>query len=86
MRLAMLLEDQMNPVPESIKVLADWGPVCVINSGNLRTTVGTHVYLEGEQSDFTEWLRPYDGFWRQVPGTSPIMQEFEIVHVMEDEP
>ena len=79
MQLSLLVTEQMEPVPEEIRVLEDWGSVSVKYSEGVDT--GTHMMLEAEASDFIAWLSPFDGVWITTPGTSPIQQQFTVVHV-----
>ena len=36
-----------------------------------------------ETQAFVDWLKPYDAVWRTKPGTSVMMQQFEVVHIGE---
>ncbi len=74
MKLVMLLESKMNPIPETIKTLENWGYVGITSGEE-----GDHVYLEGSQEEFKKWLKPFDGVWVGV-GT-PQFQNFEVMHI-----
>ena len=85
MKLALLVTDEMKPIPEAIKVLEDWGFVGIFvgEIGDIRDYAdGDHMYVEGDEQTIANWLRPFDGVWRTKPGTSPIFQQFEIVHIL----
>ena len=80
MKLALLVTGEMEPIPEAIKVLEDWGHIGITTNG--RDYIGgCHMYVEGSEEDITNWLRPFDTVWRQKPGTSPMFQQFEAVHI-----
>ena len=84
MKLALLVTDEMKPIPEAIKVLDDWGFVGIfIGDGENPSDYanGDHVYVEGEDQAIANWLRPFDAVWRTKPGTSPMFQRFEAVHI-----
>lgn len=83
MKIAMIVEAHMLPVPLNIEVLQDWAAVGVVDDQGQHLASGRHMYLEGQTSDFVEWLGGYDGIWRTVPGTSVMMQRFEVVHITE---
>lgn len=81
MKIAMIVEAHMLPVPSSITVLDDWACVEVVDDAGQHLASGRHMMLEGQTSDFVAWLCEYDEVWRTVPGTSPMMQQFEVVHI-----
>jgi len=79
MKLVLLLEDKLNPIPDTIKVLEDWGFVSVVNGWGKPLVSGSHVYLEGTEEAFKEWLRPFDSVC--VGQGSPMLQNFSIMHI-----
>ncbi|MHA2279997.1 MAG: hypothetical protein ACXAC5_03850 [Promethearchaeota archaeon] len=71
----------MKPIPEAIKILEDWGFVGIFIGEAEDCTSGDHMYVEGDTQDIANWLRPFDAVWRTKPGTSPMFQQFEAVHI-----
>jgi hypothetical protein len=81
MKFALLVTNEMKPVPETIKILVDWG-FTGISIGETGVYVGgDHMYVEGDEQDIINWLRPFDTVWRTKPGTPPVFQQFEAVHI-----
>lgn len=76
MQVCMLLTDELKPVPDAVKVVQNWGDVC-LTSG----VYGDHVIVECEEQALRDWLSPFDGFWKAKPGTAVMAQEFEAVHI-----
>ncbi len=80
MKAVLLVTKEMEPIPDKIKVLANWGWVTVVNKKNgEHLDGGNHQMLEGEPFDFAKWLVKLDGVW--VGKGSPMLQQFEIRHV-----
>lgn len=80
MRMALLITEAMKPIPKAIKVLDNWGHVAIYIKGG-HTAGGDHMHVEGDEEVIINWLRPFDGIWRTKPGTSPVFQQFEAVHI-----
>lgn len=81
MKIAMVVEAKMLPVPDDITVVDNWGFVGVVDDTGSPLAHGEHMYLEGEEHAFCKWLSEYDAVWRTKPGTSPMFQQFEAVHI-----
>jgi hypothetical protein len=81
MKIALVVEAKMLPVPESIMVLDNWGFVGVVDSEGGPLAHGEHMHLLGAPYDFIRWLGEYDAVWRTKSGTSPMFQQFEACHV-----
>ena len=82
MQIALLVTDKMHPIPKTVEILFDWGYVGITtNTGDY--VDGDHMAIEGTESDIVNWLKPFSGMWRQKPGTSPMMQQFEVCHTIE---
>ena len=81
MKIAMVVEAKMLPVPDGITVLDNWGFVGVVDNTGRPLADGEHMHLEGPESDFRAWLAEYDAVWRTKTGTSPMFQQFEAVHI-----
>lgn len=86
MTIHLLLTEEIRPtMPETINVVADYGELKVVlpyensKSNIIDFKRGSHVLLNGEENMFSDWLRPFDGILVGVG--SPMMQQFEIMHV-----
>lgn len=77
MKICLLAEPKMTPVPKDIEVVMDFGEIS-ITTGN-GAIHGSHMIVEGSEEAIKDWLRPFDGVWLGVG--IPQMQEFEVVHV-----
>ena len=82
MRLCLLLTEHIEPIPDSIKIEADYGPVYIVNEKGKGLTTGVHMLLCGEKQDFISWLGKYDGVW--VGEGSPMLQKFKVMHIKEN--
>lgn len=80
MKMALLVTPKMQPIPNNIKVLSDWGSVCIQINNCSDFENGDHMYVEGEEEAIKNWLRPFDTVWRQV-GSNPMLQQFEACHI-----
>lgn len=83
MQCFLLVTKQMEPIPESIETVQDWGDTTIHVSGGNFLVSGRHMWLQGEESDFVDWLRPFERVWMTKPGTSPMMQQFVSVGIKE---
>ena len=83
MRVALIAEEKMLPIPSSIKVLDNWENVLVVDDDGKHLADGDHVHLEGGQQSFIDWLKPFDAVWITKPGTPVMAQQFEAVHIAE---
>ena len=81
MKIMLVVEPKMLPVPDGIKVLDNWGFVGVVDGTGKPLADGEHMYLEGMSDEFIRWLGGYDAVWRTKVGTSPMFQQFEACHV-----
>jgi len=82
MKIALLVEDRLRPIPMEIQVVENWGETLVISEG--RNVLGAHMLLSGDESALKNWLRPFDGVWVTV-GNNPALEKFQVMHVREDE-
>jgi len=63
MRVVLLLEKRLKPVPDSIKIERIFDEALTIMVDDELGPTGEHVLLSGTPYDFEKWLRPFDGFW-----------------------
>lgn len=71
MKLVLLKTPDVPPIPPSIKVLADWGPLTIMPSQER----GDHLLVEGDESALRGWLLNLN-FWRG--DGIPQMQHFVV--------
>lgn len=78
MKVHLLLTDDIRAaMPDSIKIVLDWGMLNVRFPH--KDYFGLHCCVEGEEKDIVDWLKPFDGF---VKGNGiPMTETFEIVHI-----
>jgi hypothetical protein len=76
-RIHLLVESKMYPVPGGIKVIDDYGPVNVRSGDDL--ILGEHMMVEGDDEEIRAWLNPFNGIW--VGCGAPMFQEFEVMHI-----
>lgn len=80
MKIHLLAQFEMLPVPKNIEVVQDFGQVSITTTGS-EVIGGSHMMVEGSERALKDWLRPFDGVWVGVG--SPQMQEFEVMHIGE---
>jgi hypothetical protein len=89
--VAILLEDDMEPVPEGVQIASDYGYITVraryegqprvkrVPVSGTAFVHGRHVIVSGEEEALKAWLRPFEGVW--VGRGSPILEQFDLMHV-----
>ncbi len=79
MQLHLLLTtDIAQTMPESCKVVHDFGTLTVIFADKTRKT-GLHCVVEDTEENIIKWLKPFDGF---IKGNgSPQLEQFTICHI-----
>lgn len=82
MQMHLLKTKQIPEPPENINVLADWGSVTIRTSEG-GADIGEHIMIEAEEEAIRSWLGKANGVW--VGQGHPMMQEFEIMHIREDD-
>ena len=80
MRVVLLLEKRLEPVPDTIKLEECFDEHLTIIVGGEPGPTGKHVILSGTPKDFEEWLRPFDGFWIGA-GSCVMEQRFQLAHI-----
>lgn len=80
MRINLLIEPAMKPIPNTIRVVQSFGDLSVL-CDNRKIVRGEHAIIEGVNDAIIDWLLPHSGFWMGV-GT-PIMQQFTLRHATE---
>ena len=63
MKIHLLVEPKMLPVPDNMEVLDDYGNLQLMVDGPPSVVTGRHMVVEGEEKAISEWLRPFDGVW-----------------------
>jgi hypothetical protein len=80
MKIVLLHEKRLGPIPTDIQVIENWGDVEIYSPAHVPAMIqGDHVYLEGSPDAFKAWLKPFDGVW--VGEGIPQLQKFKIMHV-----
>jgi hypothetical protein len=93
MRIHLLVTPEMEPIPDDIKVVADFDTIEVMTATRRHTDdkddfkddfkggklTGRHLAIEGENEAVVAWLKPFDDVWLGVG--QPFEQEFTVVHV-----
>lgn len=86
MQLSLLIEDRMQPIPDGITLIDDYGYITIVaeyREGIQQVPValvrGQHAIVEGGEDVLKTWLGPFDGVW--VGSSNPILEQFEIMHI-----
>ena len=83
MRVVLLLEKRLEPVPDTIKVEECFDEHLTIIVGGLPGPTGKHVVLSGTPKDFADWLGKFDEFWLGA-GSCVMEQRFKLSFVLEE--
>ena len=78
MQIILLMESKMYPIPESIKVLEEYGHESIADDKGRIMASGTVSYLEGEAGAIAAWLYPFDSIWQC---SSPAIGDWQAIHV-----
>jgi hypothetical protein len=82
MKLYMLYEDRLGPLPPEIKEVQCFDPaLTVLTPGGRERLQGRSTLLEGPQEAFIRWLKPFDTVW--VGAGQPYEEWFERMHIKE---
>lgn len=83
MKLHLLVEEKMNPIPSEVSILADYQELCLIQHDNnltkIGSTFGRNLIIEADEKVIRKWLHPFDAVWLGVG--SPMMEQFEAHHI-----
>ena len=89
MQQHLLVTDEMwRTKPESLEVVFDAGRIEVVfhekdNPDNIEFEMfGRNMILEGDQQDFVDWLKPFDGI--AVGNGVPQLEQFSIMHIKDE--
>jgi hypothetical protein len=77
MKICLLLQNGMRPLPNNIKIVANWGNLMIVEDGKYIT--GEHLLLEGDIKSFKDWLSSFVGVWVGIG--QPVEQEFEFTTI-----
>lgn len=84
-QMCLLVGQHMYPIPENITVLADYGNVFLMTSGERGRKGfyqhGDHIILEAEEEILYNWLGQFDCVW--VGKGHPMMQNFDLMSFAE---
>lgn len=89
MNQIILVQGNMQPVPNDIEVVQDYGLESVVmgdthsSSEELmqNTFRGHSMLLSGEPEAFVEWLKPFNGVWIC---TNPLFGDWNVVHIKKE--
>lgn len=76
MRLILLVEDRLFPIPGTISILEDWGTISMIRHSTKGYVKGRHLLIEAPDDSIIEWLAPFDSAW--VGSGAPMLQQFSL--------
>jgi hypothetical protein len=81
MMFHLLVSEEMEPIPEDITVIQDYGEVSLVSDGFPLEMYrsGKHMVVEGSEDDVRAWLGSFDGVW--IGDGPPMLQKFQIMHV-----
>ena len=77
----LLLPENRETMPETIKVKIDWGEASVIFDHE-KIFTGLHCFVEGTREEIVKWLHPFDLVI--IGNGSPQSEKFQIMHVSEE--
>jgi len=79
----LLVSRAMEPVPETIEVLENYGDLQLSSMGCPPEMYydGKHMVVEGTEQAVQDWLGSFDGVW--IGNGPPIIQQFQIMHIGE---
>ena len=80
MHCLLLVEAKMEPIPDSITVVNDWG-IIGIHGSNGEALDGRHVLIEAPETVIKDWLKTFDGVW--VGHGAAQFQQFSLMHTKE---
>lgn len=80
MKVHLLITPEIEPVPDDVKVLHDFGKISVIvEYPELISIVGNNAVVEASEESIIRWLGKYDEFWK---GSGvPQMEHFELANI-----
>lgn len=78
MKIILLVQTFMTPVPDSIIVLNNWGRETVVVGDVDDYAGGDVMMLEGDPSNFVSWLSPFAAVWTT---TNPMFGKWEALHI-----
>ena len=84
MTINLLVSHEMNPVPDDIKVIENYGKLTLFRDLNHPPEMyytGEHMIVSGTEEAMKNWLRKFDGVW--VGNGIPMLEHFTIMHVGE---
>lgn len=74
---AMLVTDEVKPVPATVTVVENWGITTITTEAGL--VYGEHMLLAAPEDAFKNWLRPFNGVW--IGKGLPALEQFEAMHI-----
>lgn len=82
MELCLIVTHQMNPIPDGLNVVRDYGRETVIVEGAEHHQIaGVSMHLEGPKEIFIKWLQQFTGVWIT---NSPGSGAWYVVHIKKE--
>lgn len=78
MKLHLIVQEHMEPIPEGVEITDDFGPITLVTSDS-SLVYGKNLRIEGDGLVIASWLNPFDGVWFGVG--SPMLEQFEVWHI-----
>ncbi len=78
MKVHLLLEGRLGPIPAGIQTLHRWNNVEIFVNPS-KFIDGDSVILEGSEESFVKWLKPFDHVW--LGEGSPMLERFVVGHI-----
>lgn len=78
-KLHLLVEPKMEPIPADLEVTIFDGDLRIVDEHGKPLATGMHVGLNGSEESIKRWLRPFEGVY--VGKGAPALQEFDICHI-----
>ena len=79
MRLYMLYETRLGPIPTEIRIIICYPNTRISCNNGADYANGDTVVLDGPAEAFVRWLRPFDYFWKGIG--QPFEERFEQAHI-----
>lgn len=76
--LCLLLEAKMQPIPDNIKLLQNFGLERVYADSGKCLATGVVCFVNATKEAIAEWLRPFDSVWLT---NSPMLGTWSVHHV-----
>lgn len=80
MQICMLVQPAHCPIPDTVKVIQDFGLETVIDADEKRY-MGHSMLVESTEQGFIDWLKNCDGVWQC---SSPMIGDWQVFHIKKE--